>query len=255
MNFRAVLTAAALPLVSGTATPTFAQTPIAVGQEIGGNLSDSDRRLNDGSLYECYVLEPGGGPVTIDLKTAYFDAFLAVGTGSDCGDNMRVIATDDDGGNNTNARVVQTFTAPRILIRANAFGAGETGNYWLSVTAGAPAERPRQGSLDALPQGASEWGTDAETCTGAYLAMEDASSGVERYGNVARIDYAARARSVDAKRPAYSSAAALDLISSNFVLIALGGVIDDEPERVAEYLETVAACDRAFGFSPVTTYR
>jgi hypothetical protein len=47
----------------------------------------------------------------------------------------------------------------------------------------------------------------------------------------------------------------LDIITSNFVLIALGGVIDDKPEQVAEYLETVAACDRAFGFTPVTVYR
>jgi hypothetical protein len=85
--------------------------------------------------------------------------------------------------------------------------------------------------------------------------MEDAATGVGQYGNVSRIDYAARARTVDARRPAYSSDGILDIISSNFVLIALGGVIDDKPEQVAEYLEAVAACDRAFGFTPVTTYR
>jgi hypothetical protein len=254
MSIRLALAVAALPLALAV-TPAQAQTRITVGQEIAGNLSDADSRLADGSLYECFVLEPGSGPVTIDLKTAYFDAFLAVGTGSDCGDGMRVLASDDDGGTNTNARVVQTFTAPRILIRANAFGAGETGNFWLSVTAGAPVEAPRQGSLTALPQGASEWETDAETCTGAYRAMEDAATGVGQYGNVSRIDYAARARTVDARRPAYSTDGILDIISSNFVLIALGGVIDDKPEQVAEYLEAVAACDRAFGFTPVTTYR
>jgi len=243
---------AAASLVSASAA---AQTPIAVGQEIGATLNDQDRKLQDGSLYECFVLEPGTGPVTIDMKTAFFDAFLVVGTGSDCGDGMRVLANDDDGGTNTNARVVQSFDQPRVLIRANAFNPDESGNFWLSVTAGAPVERPRQGSLTALPQGVSEWETDAETCTGAYRAMEDAATGVGQYGNVSRIDYAARARTVDARRPAYSSAGILDIISSNFVLIALGGVIDDKPEQVAEYLEAVAACDRAFGFTPVTTYR
>jgi hypothetical protein len=47
----------------------------------------------------------------------------------------------------------------------------------------------------------------------------------------------------------------IDFIASNFVLIALGGVIDDKPQQVAEYLETLAGCDLALGFIPVTTYR
>jgi hypothetical protein len=249
------LVAAVVAFACLTAGPALAQTPIQVGQEIGGTLAAGDPVLADGSHFDCYVLEPGTGPVTIDMKTAFLDAFLVVGTGRNCGDGMQVLGSDDDSGTNTNARLVQTFTAPRILIRANSLSAGETGNYWISVTAGAPVEAPRQGSLGTLPQGVTEWDADAETCTGAYLAMADARSGVEQYGNVGRIDYAARARSVDARRPAYSSASMLDIISSNFVLIALGGVIDDKPEQVAEYLETVAACDRAFGFTPVTVYR
>lgn len=252
MLIRLAMSAAILSLVAA-ASPAVAQTRITVGQEIASNLTDADPRLADGSLYECYVLEPGSGPVTIDLKTAYFDAFLAVGTGTDCGDGMRVLASDDDGGTNTNARVVQTFTAPRVLIRANAFGAGESGNFWLSVTAGAPQEEARQGTLNALPQGVTDWGSDAETCTGAYLAMNDARDSLTQYGNVGAIDYAARARQAQGRGRVDQSMA--EFIGSNFVLIALGGIIDDKPQQVAEYLETVAGCDRALGFSPVTRYR
>jgi hypothetical protein len=234
-------------------TPAAAQTRIAVGQEIGATLNDQDRKLADGSLYECFVLEPGRGPVTIDMKTAFFDAFLVVGTGTDCGDGMRVIVNDDDSGTNTNARVVHTFTEPRVLIRANAFNAGESGNFWLSVTAGAPVEEARQGSLSALPQGVTDWDMDGVTCTGAYLAMEDARDSLTRYGNVRSIDYPARARQLQGRERVDLGTA--EFYGSNFVLIALGGIIDDKPQQVAEYLETVAACDRAFGFSPVTRYR
>lgn len=246
-------TAVGFALVAA-AGATSAQTRIAVGEQSGGTLDDNAPRLADGSYYQCWVVEPNGQPITIDLMSGFFDTFLVVGTGRDCGDGMTTVAADDDSGNNTNSRVSGTFTQPRLLIRANAFSAGEGGNYWIKVTAGLPEVEERLGSMDALPEVVSAWGTDGYVCAGAYRAMGDVLPNVRRYGNVGTIDYAARDREVTARMPA-SERGMIDFTSSNFVLIALGGFIDDKPQQVSEYLTTVADCDRANGFTPVTRFR
>lgn len=242
----AVLAAAALPAA--------AQTRIAVGERSGATLNAQSPKLDDGSYYGCWVVEPGSGPITIDMMTGHFDAFMVVGTGSDCGESMVPLAADDDSGNNTNAQISGTFTERRLLIRANAFNPGEEGNYWIEVKSGLPEVEARQGSMQALPEVASEWGTDAYVCAGAYRAMGDVLPNVRSYGNVGTIDYAARDRQVTARMPA-NERSMIDLTSSNFVLIALGGFIDDKPQQVSEYLTAVADCDRANGFTPVTRFR
>jgi len=246
-------TAVSLALVAAAGVAA-AQTPIAVGEQSGGTLDDNAPRLADGSYYQCWVVEPNGQPITIDLMSGFFDTFLVVGTGRDCGDGMTTVAADDDSGNNTNSQVSGTFTQPRLLIRANAFNAGEGGNYWIKVTGGLPEVEERLGSMDALPEVVSEWGTDGYVCAGAYRAMGDVLPNVRRYGNVGTIDYAARDRQVTARMPA-SERGMIDFTSSNFVLIALGGFIDDKPQQVSEYLTAVADCDRANGFTPVTRFR
>lgn len=246
-------TAVGLALAAGAGAAS-AQTRIAVGEQSGGTLDASSPRLQDGSYYQCWVVEPNGQPITIDLMSGFFDTFLVVGTGRDCGDGMTAVAADDDSGNNTNSQVSGTFTQPRLLIRANAFNAGEGGNYWIKVTAGLPEVEERLGSMDALPEVVSEWRTDAYICAGAYRAMGDVLPNVRRYGNVGTIDYAARDRQVSGRASA-AEQGMIDFTSSNFVLIALGGFIDDKPQQVSEYLTTVANCDRAHGFTPVTRFR
>ncbi|MFW2341692.1 hypothetical protein [Brevundimonas sp.] len=246
-------TAVGLVLVA-SATAASAQTRIAVGERSGATLNAQSPKLNDGSYYGCWVVEPGSGPITIDMMTSFFDAFLVVGTGTDCGESMVPLAADDDSGNNTNAQISGTFTEPRLLIRANAFNAGEEGNYWIEVKAGLPEVEERLGSMDALPEVVSEWSTDGYVCAGAYRAMGDLARNVGRYGNVGTIDYAARDRQVTGQMAA-NERAAIDFTSSNFVLIALGGFIDDKPQQVSEYLTTLANCDRANGFTPVTRFR
>lgn len=253
MNARIFAASAAAMALAVIAQPTFAQTRIAIGEEQGATLNAQSPKLADGSYYGCWVVEPNGQPITIDMKTGYFDAFLVVGSGSDCGDGMRVIASDDDSGNNTNARLSGTFTERRLLIRANAFGAGETGNYYLQVTAGMPEEEVRLGSMDALPEVVSEWGVEPYICAAAYRAMTEVLPNVRRYGNVGSIDYAARDRQMTARAGRYGDA--IDFAKSNFVLIALGGFIDNKPQQVSEYLTTLADCDRAHGFTPVTRFR
>lgn len=229
-----------------------AQTRIEVGQELGGRLTDASPTLADGSHYECYVLEAPNQPVTIELKSGFIDTYLSVGTGRDCGPSMQVIAWDDDGGQNTNSLLGGTFTQPRLLIRANTFAGGETGLFFLKVTPGLPEVRQTRGSLDALPEVESAWGTEVDICAAAYGAMEDVIDNVRRYGNVGSIDYAARERQL---RSRAGNGAMIDFIAGNFVLIALGGFIDNDAEQVSEYLTAVADCDRAHGFSPVTHFR
>jgi len=246
-------TAVGLALVAAGGAAS-AQTRIAVGERSGATLNAQSPKLDDGSYYGCWVVEPGSGPITIEMMTGFFDAFMVVGTGSDCGESMVPLAADDDSGNNTNARISGTFSERRLLIRANAFNAGEEGNYWIEVKAGLPEVEERLGSMEALPEVVSEWGTDGYVCAGAYRAMGDVLPNVRGYGNVGTIDYAARDRQVTGRMPA-SERGMIDFTSSNFVLIALGGFIDDEPQQVSEYLTAVADCDRANGFTPVTRFR
>lgn len=253
MFVRCIAALAAIPalILSGDA---FAQTQVRVGDSIRGALSTDDPMIADGSHYDCFVLEPGKGVITITESSAYFDAYMTIGTGRDCGDGMTVIASDDDSGNVTNARISQAFSDRRILIRVNSLGAGETGDYILDIAAGAPPEAAQQGSMTALPTVAVEWDADADTCAGAYGAMPDVIDSVRGYGNIGSIDYATRLSRVQAQRRTGGALDMYDIYQSNFVLIALGGFIDNRPEQVAEYLTVLVNCDRAFNFNPVTRF-
>ena len=246
-------TAVGLALVASAGVAS-AQTRIAVGEQSGSTLNAQSPKLADGSSYECWVVETNGQPITIDLMSGFFDTFLVVGTGRDCGDGMTALAADDDSGENTNARLSGTFNEPRLLIRANAFNAGEGGNYWVKVTAGVVESETAQGSMDALPEVENEWGTDAYVCAGAYRAMGELRQYLTRYGNVGSIDYADRNRRVSSRlSPAQEGSA--DFMSSAFVLSTLNGFIDNLPQQVSDYLTALADCDRANGFTPVTRFR
>jgi len=241
-------------VVAAAALPAAAQTRIAVGEETGATLNAQSPKLADGSYYACWVVEARGQPITIDLMSGLFDTFLVVGTGQDCGDSMTALAADDDSGNNTNSQISGTFDVPRLLIRANAFNAGEGGNYWIKITAGIVESEAALGSMDALPDVENEWGTDAYVCAGAYRAMGELRQYLTRYGNVGSIDYADRNRRVSSRLSAAEEGSA-DFMSSALALTALNGFIDELPQQVSSYLVTVADCDRANNFTPVTRFR
>ncbi len=254
MLARVIATSVAALALAAAAQPAAAQTRIEVGGESGATLNEQSPKLGDGSYYQCWVVEARGQPITIDLMSGFFDTFLVVGTGQDCGDGMTALAADDDSGNNTNAQISGTFDVPRLLIRANAFNAGEGGNYWIKVTAGLPEVEERLGSMDALPEVENEWGTDAYVCAGAYRAMGELRQYLTRYGNVGSIDYADRNRRVSSRLSSAEEGSA-DFMSSAFALSALNGFIDNLPQQVSDYLTAVADCDRANGFTPVTRFR
>lgn len=118
------------------AAPVLAQSAIGPGQAITGSLQRSDGVLEDGSYYDCYRLQgTAGRPVIVSLASDDFDTYLAVVEGSECrgGDT---VDTDDDGGGDTNSRLMFTPGNGSYSIRANSLRDGETGAYRLSVSWG-----------------------------------------------------------------------------------------------------------------------
>lgn len=99
---------------------------VAMNGEISGQLSRSDAKLRDSSVYQAWRFEGVAGQIVqIDVISSDFDAFaiLTDAAGTKLADN-------DDGGGGTNARII--FTAPangtyRIL--ANSLAKGRYGRY------------------------------------------------------------------------------------------------------------------------------
>jgi hypothetical protein len=102
---------------------------IAVGATVTGSLATSDCQLQ-GSFVDYHELRlDNARTVTITLNSDDLDAFLAVfdrATGN-------LVAQDDDGGGNLNARITQSFAAGTYVIAATSFDPNETGQYSLVV--------------------------------------------------------------------------------------------------------------------------
>ena len=112
------------------AGPADANT-IRVGQTVTGRLGPENSTMADNSPFTAWYFSARAGErVTITLRSTEFDAYLHVGMlGGDA-----FLATDDDGGGNTDAQLV--FTVPRtgtFVIVANTFSAGASGSYRLDV--------------------------------------------------------------------------------------------------------------------------
>ncbi len=101
------------------------------GQTVDGSLNPSDLVWDDGGHYETWNMTvlAAGQRVAIEMDSDDVDAFLRV-----LANDGTEIATDDDGGSGTNARV--DFRAPDAgdyLVLATSYEAGETGAYSLRV--------------------------------------------------------------------------------------------------------------------------
>ena len=136
-----VLTGLALPcalaLTAWTAAPAPAQPYIRAGETVRGELSATDPVLDDDSHYDIWRYQGRAGErLTITLRSDDFDAYLAFGQmdGGECRDECD---TDDDGGGDTDSRLVVTLTRDgEYHIRANSLEGGETGAYTLTVESG-----------------------------------------------------------------------------------------------------------------------
>ena len=141
-RFSGVLVAGGLLLAASTAA---AQSAIRPGETLRGTLNGSDAVLDDGSFYDCFTLRARPGErLEVTLRSADFDAYLAVLEGRSCAAGASG-ESDDDGAGGTDSRVGITLGDGAYSIRANSLGEGETGAYTLSVTrlAASPAAEPR----------------------------------------------------------------------------------------------------------------
>ena len=112
--------------------PCTSAVAISVGQSSGGQLSATDCRQPDGAYGDRWSLSLlTATDVRIDLTSSAFDAFLELR------DNAgNVIATNDDAGGSLDSRLIQQLQAGSYIIVARSLGAGQTGNYQLSVREG-----------------------------------------------------------------------------------------------------------------------
>jgi hypothetical protein len=114
------------------ATPS-APRAIRPGEELQGALADTDSELDDGSYYDVFTYAgQQGEELTITMSSSAFDTFLQFGRMS--GGSFEEIATNDDGDEGTNRRLVVRLTQTgEYVIRANSLGGGRTGDYRVRV--------------------------------------------------------------------------------------------------------------------------
>lgn len=131
-----------LPFKGGVLAPkACVLMSIACGQTVSSSLTNDDCPLDDGTLVDFYEFTGQSGQrVTVTLTSNAFDAFLFL-----LDPTPEVVATDDDGGGGTDARLVHTLdqTSNEWAIAANAFFPDQTGPYTLSLQcSGGPPPPP-----------------------------------------------------------------------------------------------------------------
>ena len=111
-----------------------AQGPLPVGRTVTGTISTDDPRMDDHTHYDEWTFTAKARKrYRIAMNSKDFDAYLSIGRGH--GDDYQQLATDDDGGEGTNALL--TFVAPsdgEFVVRANTVRESETGAYDLTLT-------------------------------------------------------------------------------------------------------------------------
>lgn len=127
-----------------------AATPIAIGDEVSGELQETDGRSADGYAADTYRFEGREGQrVRVDMTASDFDSYLEL-----FDDAETSLATDDDGGpEGLNSRI--NFTLPRTgsyVIQARGFS-DATGNYTLKLSEIEPDRPPQVIAFGATVQG------------------------------------------------------------------------------------------------------
>jgi hypothetical protein len=106
--------------------------PLRAGVRVRGELNDEDAVLEaDDSYYDLWTYQGRAGEqVKIQMMSDDFDTYVAVGRMVN--GEWEEVATMDDGGEGTNTLLEVTLPANgEYVIRANSFGADETGGYTL----------------------------------------------------------------------------------------------------------------------------
>jgi hypothetical protein len=171
------ITAAAAAITTLGLMAGAAQAQSALQDQVvqNGRLQTSDPQV-DGSFYDCYAIDARAGDTwTVTLQSEDFDAYLAIGSGSNCG-SMSVFGTNDDGeGIGLDSRLSYSFDySGRYLVRATSLGDGDTGRYTiLGVRSrsggGGSTPLPTRVLLRGTEYGNLEAGDRAESGGGAYF--------------------------------------------------------------------------------------
>lgn len=103
---------------------------ILKGQTVSGQLSLSDARLSDNSVFQAWTyVGRRGERIQVDVMSSAFDAYAIL---QDAGGVK--LAADDDSGGGTNARIVFTLPAAGAYrIIANTYRQGSFGQYTLTI--------------------------------------------------------------------------------------------------------------------------
>lgn len=113
-----------------------APTPgsILIGSTARGTLTETDAAAGDNSYFDAYRINAKAGEtLVITMISNSFDAFVIVGREKD-GDDIEVLASDDDGLSDTHARLEWEVPDDGVyIIRAGSYAPSETGTYALKV--------------------------------------------------------------------------------------------------------------------------
>ena len=109
---------------------------LLIGSTIRGSLSDTDPVGPDGAYYDAYRFTAAAGQtVRITATSNAIDSFLELGRMD--GRSFTVEYEDDDGLSDLNSLITFTpETEDTYVVRVRSFGAGETGDYVLTVEDG-----------------------------------------------------------------------------------------------------------------------
>lgn len=123
------LTAEVQAQISATAT-------LGVGQSHNGALSSSDAAIEAGNYVQCFNLNlQPNQEVVVTLRSNDFDTTIFAGTGQ-CGSVNLTMENDDFETGSTDSQLRFVPTQSNYVVAVSSYGAGETGNFTLSVTAG-----------------------------------------------------------------------------------------------------------------------
>jgi hypothetical protein len=115
--------------------PAAAPRPKAMrkGQVVQGELTDRSAQFGEFRAYDYYTIRGRAGEkVTIILRSEAFDAVLDVGVLSPGG--FASVASDDDSGGGTNAKIDFTFErSGSVIIRTSSLNGAKVGAFSLSV--------------------------------------------------------------------------------------------------------------------------
>ena len=122
-----------LSAAKASATQDVASEDIAVGGSAEGRLSSSDPETMSGRYFDTWTFQVDRPSVIgIEMQSAEIDAFVGLfkGSAATYGESL---GADDDGGDDTNARLGINLGVGTYTVMATSFEAGEVGAYELAV--------------------------------------------------------------------------------------------------------------------------